>query len=129
MQNSNDSQQTSIDDQKKADAQSADGAKETSQAQAEPATPPQEEKFHLEFPYSELVKAQAPKAFEVAEKVAEEWVKDGSFQDIPVGHPLAQIALATGLRKAKDIEKKLEEKGVIAMAKMGIELAKSKLKK
>jgi len=86
-------------------------------------------KIHIEFPYSELVRAKVPKAFEVAENVAEEWVNDGNFENIPVGHPLAQITVAAGLRKAKEVEKKLEEKGVFAMAKMGLEYAKMKINK
>jgi len=84
-------------------------------------------KVHIEFPYSELVRAKVPKAFEVAENVAEEWVNDGRFENIPVGHPLAQMTVAAGLRKAKEVEKKLEEKGVFMMAKMGLEYAKSKV--
>jgi hypothetical protein len=86
-------------------------------------------KIHIEFPYSELVRAKVPKVFDVAENVAEEWVNNGNFENIPVGHPLAQITVAAGLRKAKEVEKKLEEKGVFAMAKMGLEYAKSKIKK
>lgn len=86
-------------------------------------------KIRIEFPYSQVVRSRIPKAFEVAENVAEEWVNDGNFENIPVGHPLAQITVAAGLRKAKAVEKKLEEKGVFAMAKMGLEFAKSKLKK
>lgn len=84
-------------------------------------------KIHIEFPYSELVRSKVPKAFEVAENVAEEWVNNGNFENIPVGHPLAQITVAAGLRKAKEVEKKLEEKGVFMMAKMGLEYAKSKI--
>ncbi|WP_413288230.1 hypothetical protein [Bdellovibrio sp. HCB337] len=84
-------------------------------------------KIHIEFPYSELVRSRVPKAFEVAENVAEEWVNNGTFENIPVGHPLAQITVAAGLRKAKEVEKKLEEKGVFMMAKMGLEYAKSKI--
>jgi hypothetical protein len=84
---------------------------------------------HIEFPYSELIRAKAPKAFEVAESVATEWVNDGNFENIPVKHPVAQMTVAAGLRKAKEVEKKLEEKGVFMMAKMGLEYAKSKLHK
>ena len=70
------------------------------------------------------------KVLEFADAVAEEWKTDGSFNGLPtVGHPLAQIAVAKGLRTAKDIEKKLEEKGVFALAQMGIGIIKSKLKK
>lgn len=84
-------------------------------------------KIHLDFYGSELLRARAPKVFEVAEAVAEEWVNDGRFEGLPVGHPVAQLAAQVGLRKAKNIEKKLEEKGVFMMARMGLEFAKSKL--
>jgi len=39
------------------------------------------------------------------------------------------MAAAKALRTAKDVEKKLEEKGVIAMAKMGLDYVKSKIEK
>lgn len=84
-------------------------------------------KVQIEFPYSQMIRGKVPKVFEVAETVAEEWVNDGNFENVPVGHPLAQITVAAGLRKAKEVEKKLEEKGVFAMAKMGLEYAKSQL--
>ncbi len=88
-----------------------------------------EEKIHLEFYGSELIRQKAPKVMEIADTVADEWVKDGNFQGLPVGNPIAQMAAATALRKAKDVEKKLEEKGVFAMAKMGLEFVKSKIEK
>lgn len=88
-----------------------------------------DDKIHLNFYGSELLRARAPKAFEVADAIADEWMKDGSFEALPVGHPLAQVAAQVGLRKAKDIEKKLEEKGVFMFARMGYQYAKSKLKK
>ncbi|MBC7371278.1 MAG: hypothetical protein H7326_06930 [Bdellovibrionaceae bacterium] len=89
----------------------------------------EEKKIHIEFPYSEMIRARAPKFFEVAETVATDWVNDGNFENVPVGHPVAQMTVAAGLRKAKEVEKKLEEKGVFMMAKMGLEFAKSKLKR
>lgn len=88
---------------------------------------PAPKKVQIEFPYSELIREKVPKVFEVAETVAQEWVNDGNFENVPVGHPLAQITVAAGLRKAKEIEKQLEEKGVFAMAKMGLEFAKSQI--
>lgn len=105
--------------------ETADTAEATDTTEA----PDERKKVHIEFPYSDLVRAKAPKVFEVAENVAEEWVNDGNFENVPVGHPLAQITVAAGLRKAKEVEKKLEEKGVFAMAKMGLEYAKSKINK
>lgn len=91
--------------------------------------PAVEEKTHLEFPGSDLIRAKAPQVMDVADEVVDQWKKDGDFEGLPVGHPLAQIAVATGLRKAKEVEKKLEEKGVFAMAKMGLMYAEHELKK
>lgn len=88
-----------------------------------------EEKIHLEFYGSEMIRQKAPKVMEIADTVADEWVKDGRFEGLPLGNPLAQMAAAKALRTAKDVEKRLEEKGVFAMAKMGIDLIKSKIDK
>lgn len=84
-------------------------------------------KIHLEFYGSELIRQKAPKVMEIADTVAEEWVQDGQFEGLPLGSPLAQLAAAKALRTAKDVEKKLEEKGVFAMAKMGMDYVKTKL--
>ncbi|UOF02584.1 hypothetical protein [Bdellovibrio reynosensis] len=86
-------------------------------------------KVHLDFYGSELLRQKAPKVMEVADTVADEWMHDGNFEGLPVGNPLAQIAAAKALRTAKDVEKKLEEKGVITMAKMGLDYVKSKIEK
>lgn len=88
-----------------------------------------EEKTHLEFYGSEVIRQKAPKVMEIADTVADEWKKDGQFEGLPVGNPIAQMAAAKALRTAKDVDKKLEEKGVYAMAKMGIDLIKSKIEK
>lgn len=85
------------------------------------------EKVTIEFPYSELLRAKAPEAFELAEKVATDWKNEGDFTDLGIGHPVAGIVASQALQKAKNVEKKLEEKGVFTIAKMGIEIAKSQL--
>jgi hypothetical protein len=87
------------------------------------------EKIHLEFYGSDLIRQKAPKVMDLAETLADEWVQDGRFEGLPVGHPLAQIAVSKVLRKAKDVEKSLEEKGVFAMAKMGAEFLKAEYNK
>lgn len=97
-----------------------------------PETPAEETaaekpKVTIEFPYSELIRAKVPKAFEVAEKVATDWKHEGDFTDVGIEHPMAGIVAQQALQKAKDVEKKLEEKGVISMAKMGIEIAKAQV--
>ena len=87
-------------------------------------TEPQKEAVKIEFPYSEIIREKVPKAFEVAEKVATEWKNEGDFTDLGISHPVAGIVASQALTKAKEVEKKLEEKGVFTMAKMGIEIAK-----
>lgn len=93
----------------------------------EPAPEEPAQKVEINFPYSELLRAKVPQAFDLAEAVATDWVHDGRFEALPVGHPLAQLAAQVGFRKAKDLEKKLEEKGVFMLARVGYQYAKSKL--
>ncbi len=98
---------------------------EASEPTAEAA--PEKEPVKIEFPYSEILREKAPKAFEVAEKVATDWKHEGDFTDLGITHPVAGIVASQALTKAKEVEKKLEEKGVFTMAKMGIEIAKSQV--
>lgn len=88
-----------------------------------------QEKVHLDFYGSDLIREKAPKVMELADTVAEEWVHDGKFEGLPVGNPLAQVVAAKALRKAKDVEKKLEEKGVFLIAKMGVDYVKAEINK
>ncbi|MFN3697739.1 MAG: hypothetical protein ACK4VO_09895 [Pseudobdellovibrio sp.] len=82
------------------------------------------EKIKIQFPYSEIARAAAPKVFDVAETVATQWVHDQKFENLGLPNPIAEFAAIKALEKAKEVEKKLEEKGVITAAKMGIEIAK-----
>lgn len=110
----------------------AEKAYEAAYEEAAPSfdhTEEKEEKVHLEFYGSDIIRAKAPQVMELADTVADEWVKDGQFQGLPVGNPIAQLAAAKALRTAKDVEKKLEEKGVFVMAKMGFDYLKSKIDK
>lgn len=81
----------------------------------------------LEFPYSELVRAYAPKAMEVADKVVTDWKSDGSFMNLGIENPYANMAVSLGLKKAKDLEKKLDEKGVLSVVRMGVEVLKQQV--
>ena len=83
------------------------------------------DKVHLEFYGSEVLRQKAPQAFELAEAVAQHWVADGNFQKLPITSPLAQLVATIGLQSAKRVEKKLEEKGVLSLAKLGFEAAKA----
>ena len=83
------------------------------ETQTESEIKTEQEKVEIKFPGSEMLRSQMPKPFAVAEQVATEWKKDGSFEALPLGHPLAQMLAASGLRKAKDLEKKVVESGVI----------------
>ena len=86
--------------------------------------------IHVKLMGKDLLTIETPeKLVELADTVVEDWKNDGPFEALPVGNPIAQLVAAKGLRKAKDLEKKLEEKGVFAMAQMGLAVIKSKLKK
>lgn len=95
--------------------------------EAEPHVSSEAESVHIEFPYSDLVRAKIPKAFAVAEKVATEWKNEGDFHDLGLPHPIADVVAAQALKKAKEVEKKLEEKGVFTLAKMGMAIAKAQV--
>ena len=100
-----------------------DEVKAPEQEAAAEETEAAKEKVKIEFPFSEVVRGKAPKAFEVAENVATQWKNDEKFE-VGLSHPLAEVAAVKALEKAKEVEKKLEEKGVITAAKMGVEIAK-----
>lgn len=72
----------------------------------------QDSKIEIKFAGSELVRAKFPKPFEVAETIATDWVNNGRFEGLPLGHPLAQYFAAKGLRKAKEMERKVLESPV-----------------
>lgn len=84
----------------------------------------EKEKVKIDFPFSELVRAQIPKVFDVAETAATQWKNNEKFENLGVSHPIGELALQKALEKAKEVEKKLEEKGVISAAKMGFAVAK-----
>lgn len=50
--------------------------------------------------------------------MATDWVNDGTFEGLPLGHPLAQILASQGLKKAKEVEKKVLSSGLIEKAAM-----------
>ncbi len=83
----------------------------------------------LDFPYSDLVRAYVPKAMDVADKVATDWKKDGSFMNLGIENPYANMAVSLGLQKAKEIEKKLDERGVLSAVRMGVEVLKQQVNK
>lgn len=84
-------------------------------------------KVELNFYGKEWLQAKAPRAVRSLEIIAEDWVNDGRFEGLPLGHPLMQMLASKSLQKAKEVEKKLEEKGVFFLARTGVELVKSKV--
>lgn len=71
------------------------------------------DKVEIHFPGSEILRAKWSKPFEVAEKIATEWKKGGDFENLDLGNPVAEAFAASGLRKAKELEKKVVDSGVI----------------
>jgi hypothetical protein len=88
---------------------------------------PNMQKIQIDFYGKDWLEARAPRAVRSMEIIAEDWVNDGRFEGLPLGHPLMQMLASKSLQKAKEIEKKLEEKGVFFIARTGLELVKSKV--
>jgi hypothetical protein len=114
-------------DQAQAAAEEAISEAQAAEADEPDEATPEKEQVTIEFPFSGLIRERVPKAFEVAEKVATDWKHEGDFADLGITHPVAGIVAAQALMKAKEVEKKLEEKGVFSMAKMGLAIAKSQV--
>lgn len=108
----------SLDEVKIVDVETGETMNENNSTQKEdlgaaneaPQTP--ENHVEIKFPGSEILRAKFSKPFEVAESIATEWVNDGKFEGLPLGHPLAQYFAAKGLQKAKQVEKKVMESPV-----------------
>jgi hypothetical protein len=66
-------------------------------------------KVEIHFTGSELIRAKFPRPFDIVEKVATDWVNNGDFSKIPLGHPLAEYAAQEGLKQAKKLEKQILE--------------------
>lgn len=117
-------------DAEKVEAGTVDeGAALGASAEASTNSEEESEETRLDFPYSELVRAYVPKAMNVAEKVATDWKKDGSFMNLGIENPYANMAVSMGLKKAKELEKKLDEKGVFSVVRMGVEVIKQQVNK
>jgi hypothetical protein len=82
-----------------------------------------------DFPYSDVVRTYVPDAMAVADKVVMDWKSEGSFMNLGIENQYANMAVALGLQNAKKIEKKLEEKGVLPLVRMGFEVIKTKVNK
>ena len=107
----------------------SENSDDTKHSESEKVT--EKEKVKIDFPFSDTVRNQIPNVFEKAENVATEvkhqWNNEGDFLNLGLPHPLADYVASQALQKAKQVEKKLEEKGVINLAKMGFEIAKSQI--
>lgn len=85
--------------------------------------------IRVEFPYSDVVRSYVPDAMAIADKALGDWKTEGSFMNLGIENPYANMAVSLGLQNAKKIEKKLEEKGVLPVVRMGFEVLKSKVSK
>ena len=107
----------------------SENSNDTKHPESEKVT--EKEKVRIDFPFSETVRNQIPNVFETAESVATEvkhhWNNEGDFSNLGLPNPLADYVASQALQKVKQVEKKLAEKGVINLAKMGFEIAKSQI--
>lgn len=102
---------------------------DTQPQQEEIETRTEEMPVRAEFPYSDVIRTYVPDAMAVADKVVMDWKGEGSFMNLGIENQYANMAVALGLQNAKKIEKKLEEKGVLPLVRMGLEVIKTKVNK
>lgn len=69
-------------------------------------------KVEIHFTGSEMIRTKFPKTFNAAEKVATDWIHNGKFEGIDLGHPMLSFFATKGLQKAKEVEKKVLESPV-----------------
>lgn len=98
---------------------------ESAKMQDVPHAEPGPEKIELNFYGSEMIRAKFPKPFDVAETIVTDWVNDGKFDNLELGHPLADMLTQQGLQKAKEVEKKvmaspLTEKAIMKAFEVGL---------
>lgn len=94
----------------------SDSHKTAGDFEAEPEGP----KVEIKFFGSELLRAKAPKPFEIAESVATDWMNNGNFEKLPIEHPLGHFVAQKGLLKAKEFEKKVLESPVTEKVAMQV---------
>lgn len=82
-------------------ASNVETPKQTAQAE--------EPKVEIQFAGSEMIRTKFPKTFDAAEKVATDWIHNGKFEGIDLGHPMLSFFATKGLQKAKEVEKKVLE--------------------
>ncbi|MEI7973466.1 MAG: hypothetical protein WCH11_03770 [Bdellovibrio sp.] len=107
---------------------SSPGAQASSTSDAQTEGPPKE-RIELSFYGSELLRAGFPKAFQIADEVATDWVQGGAFDSLPVDNLLVKSLAQQGLLKAKDLETKVlqspvNEKVVTRAFEVGMEASK-----
>ncbi len=83
----------------------------------------------VEFFGSHYLRIKFPRSLKLVDKVAYDWKADGEFQDLPLEMPLAQYFLQQGLKKAKRVEKTLEQKGVLPLVRAQASKVKSFVEK
>lgn len=72
---------------------------------------------HYNFYGEDLLRQKAPKVMEFVDVVVEEWQTDGHFINLPVANPVAKRTVSKAFRRAKKMEKTLEDKGFLPQRK------------
>lgn len=76
------------------------------------------------------LKENNPTAYDLTQKFLQDWTAEvPTFTAIQTPYPIMTWALSKGLQRAKKIESKLEEKGVLSLVKMGAYVVKSEIEK
>lgn len=79
-------------------------------ASAAETAPKRGRSFKLQFFGREYVEERFPKSVHFADRFAQEWVSEGSFEFLEIPNPRAKEAILLGLKNIRAVEKTVEKK-------------------
>jgi hypothetical protein len=88
------------------------------------AAPNETSSFKLRFFGRNYMEERFPEPLRWADRFAQEWVQEGSFEFLPVAHPRAKNVLIMGIKNIRAAEKKVEQtysEKVAPLAKLATE--------
>ncbi len=79
-------------------------------ASASNAAPKKSRSFKLHFFGRVYVEERFPKSVHFADRFAQEWISEGSFEFLEIPNPRAKEAILSGLKNIRAVEKTVEKK-------------------
>jgi hypothetical protein len=92
-------------------------------ASASPSAAKKSRSFKLQFFGRVFVEERFPKSVHFADRFAQEWVSEGSFEFLEIPNPRAKEAILLGLKNIRAVEKTVEKKVEETYSEYSVKLA------